>query len=84
MPKRNVEKPDDILTAEYEYIGHTVFQANEDRSQKEFDRSNSSLQLLVGVVSLIGLVALAVWLAKRTHRYLNLSLGRAIVGKFSA
>ena len=48
-----------------------IVKANEDRAQKEFDRSNSSLQLLVGVVSLIGLVALAVWLAKRTHRYLN-------------
>jgi len=55
-----------------------IVKANEDRSQKEFDRSNSSLQLLVGVVSLIGLVALAVWLAKRTHRYLNLSLTGAI------
>ena len=55
-----------------------IVKANEDRSQKEFDRSNSSLQLLVGVLSLIGLVALAVWLAKRTHRYLNLSLTGAI------
>jgi hypothetical protein len=25
--------PDDLLTAEYEYIAHTVFQANEDRSR---------------------------------------------------
>ncbi|GGM94975.1 hypothetical protein GCM10009721_21580 [Terrabacter tumescens] len=55
-----------------------VVKANEDRSSKEFDRSNSSLQLLVGVLSLIGLVALAVWLAKRTHRYLNPSLTGAI------
>ena len=55
-----------------------VVQTNEDRSQKEFDRSNSSLQLLVGVAALIGLVALAVWLARRTHRYLNPSLTGAI------
>ncbi|GAA2490855.1 hypothetical protein [Terrabacter carboxydivorans] len=55
-----------------------VVKANEQRSQKEFDRSNSSLQLLVGVVSLIGLVAIAVWLARRTHRYLNASLTGAI------
>ena len=55
-----------------------IVKANEDRSRKEFDRSNSSLQLLVGVVSLIGLVALAVWLARRTHRYLNRSLSGAI------
>lgn len=56
-----------------------IVKANEDRSQKEFDRSNSSLQLLVGVASLLGLGALAVWLAKRTHRYLNPSLTGAIV-----
>lgn len=55
-----------------------IVAANEDRSRTEFDRSNSSLQLLVGVVSLIGLVALAVWLARRTHRYLNRSLSGAI------
>ncbi|MFM6850195.1 MAG: hypothetical protein ACKOVB_13960 [Terrabacter sp.] len=56
-----------------------IVKANEERSRKEFDRSNSSLQLLVGVVSIIGLVALAVWLARRTHRYLNRSLTGAIV-----
>jgi hypothetical protein len=65
-----------------------IVRANEDRSQKEFDRSNSSLQLLVGVVSLLGLLALAVWLARRTHRYLNPSLTGAIalllVGLFVA
>lgn len=59
-------------------IVERVVQANEDRSAKEFDRSNSRLQLLVGVVSLLGLVALAVWLARRTHRYLNPSLTGAI------
>ena len=56
-----------------------VVKANEERSRKEFDRSNSSWQLLVGVVALVGLVALAVWLARRTHRYLNRSLTGAIV-----
>ena len=56
-----------------------VVKANEQRSKAEFDRSDSSLQLLVGVVSLLGLLALAVWLAKRTHRYLNPSLTGAIV-----
>ena len=55
-----------------------VVQANEERSSKEFDRSDSRLQLLVGVVALAGLVALAVWLARRTHRYLNPSLTGAI------
>jgi len=36
MPKPKSDlalKPDDILTAEYEYIARTVFQANEDRSR---------------------------------------------------
>ena len=56
-----------------------IVSANEDRANKEFDRSNSSWQLLVGLVSLIALVLIAVWLAKRTHRYLNLSLSSAIV-----
>ena len=55
-----------------------VVAANEERATMEFERSNSSVQLLVGVVSLIGLVALAVWLARRTHRYLNPSLTGAI------
>ena len=55
-----------------------VVESNEGRSQAEFDRSNSSLQLLVGVAALLGLAALAVWLAKRTHRYLNPSLTGAI------
>jgi hypothetical protein len=55
-----------------------VVKANEERARMEFERSNSTVQLLIGVVSLIGLVALAVWLAKRTHRYLNPSLTGAI------
>jgi len=59
-------------------IVEQVVKANEDRSSKEFDRSDSTLQLLVGVVALLGLVALAVWLARRTHRYLNPSLTGAI------
>jgi hypothetical protein len=56
-----------------------IVTTNEQRSKQEFNRSNSSLQLLVGVVSLLGLGALAVWLAQRTHRYLNPSLTGAIV-----
>ncbi|WP_076260211.1 hypothetical protein [Intrasporangium flavum] len=60
-------------------IVEAVVSANEQRASAEFDRSNSSLQLLVGLVSLIALVLIAVWLAKRTHRYLNPSLSAAIV-----
>ena len=46
-----------------------VVSANEERAQAEFDRSNSSLQLAFGVVALIALIAVAVWLARRTHRW---------------
>ena len=56
-----------------------VVSANEQRAREEFDRSNSSLQLAVGLLALIGLVAIAVWLARRTHRYLNARLTGAVV-----
>ena len=56
-----------------------VVSANEERAQAEFDRSNSSLQLAFGVVALIALLAVAVWLARRTHRYVNVSLTAGIV-----
>ncbi len=51
-----------------------IVSTNEDRAQKEFKRSDSSIQLFVGVAALIILVLIAVWLARRTHRYLNRSL----------
>ena len=51
-----------------------IVEANEARAQKEFDRSNSSLQLVAGVAALIILVLIAVWLARRTRRYTNPSL----------
>ena len=60
-------------------IIEAVVAANEGRAEAEFDRSNSSLQLFAGLVSLLGLLAVAVWLARRTHRYLNASLTAAIV-----
>ena len=60
-------------------IVEEIVKANEGRARDEFSRSNSSLQLLVGVVALIGLGAIAVWLARRTHRYVNPSLTGAVV-----
>lgn len=51
-----------------------IVKTNEARAQKEFDRSNSSIQLLAGVAALIILALIAIWLARRTHRYLNPSL----------
>ena len=56
-----------------------IVTTNEARAQKEFDRSNSSIQLLAGVAALIVLVLIAVWLARRTHRYLNPSLTGGVV-----
>ena len=56
-----------------------VVAANEQRAQAEFDRSNSSLQLAFGVLALIALIGVAIWLARRTHRYLNVSLTAGIV-----
>jgi hypothetical protein len=55
-----------------------VVSANEARADDEFGRSTAVLQLAIGLLALIGLVAIAVWLAKRTHRYLNVSLTAAV------
>ena len=56
-----------------------VVDTNKQRASDEFDRSNSSLQLAIGLVALLALVGVAVWLARRTHRYLNVSLTAGIV-----
>ncbi|WP_347354000.1 hypothetical protein [Intrasporangium sp.] len=56
-----------------------VVQANEGRARAEFDRADSSGLLLVGVAAVLVLVGVAVWLARRTHRYLNVPLSVAIV-----
>jgi hypothetical protein len=65
-----------------------IVQTNEARAQKEFDRSNSSVQLLAGILALIILALIAIWLARRTHRYLNPSLtggvALLVVGLFVA
>lgn len=53
--------------------------ANEGRARAEFARADSTLQLLVGVAALLVLVAVGVWLARRTHRYLNAPLTGAVL-----
>jgi hypothetical protein len=67
---------------------NAIVTANEARSQAEFDRADSSVWLLFGVVAVIGLVLVAVWLARRTHRYLNgpftLAIALVAVGLFLA
>jgi hypothetical protein len=65
-----------------------VVKANETRAQDEFARSDSSVQLFVGVAALLVLIFIAVWLARRTHRYLNpsVTLGAVllVIGLFVA
>ncbi|MDN5795914.1 MAG: hypothetical protein L0H79_09215 [Intrasporangium sp.] len=56
-----------------------IVKSNEGRAQAEFDRADSSGLLLVGVGSVLVLLGIAVWLARRTHRYLNAPLSVAIV-----
>lgn len=56
-----------------------VVTANEQRAKAEFDRSNSTLRLVAGVVALLVLIWVALWLARLTHRYLNLSLTAGVV-----
>ncbi|EWT03640.1 hypothetical protein N865_09350 [Intrasporangium oryzae NRRL B-24470] len=56
-----------------------IVASNEQRAKDEFARAGSTTLLLVGLVSLLVLAGVAVWLARRTHRYLNVSLTGAIV-----
>jgi hypothetical protein len=62
-----------------------VASANTERAEAEFTRAGNALVLVVvGVLSLAGLVLVAVWLARRTHRYLNVPLTAGIVAVFVA
>ncbi|NTW41942.1 MAG: hypothetical protein HGA44_19020, partial [Cellulomonadaceae bacterium] len=55
-------------------------QANEDRATAEFAAARGSWLLVVaaGVLALVALVVASVWLARRTHRYLNLPVVAAV------
>jgi hypothetical protein len=55
-----------------------VVTANEKRSSAEFSHSSSVVLLVLGALALAVLVYVAVWLARRTHRYLNRSLTGAV------
>jgi hypothetical protein len=59
-------------------IIQAITTANEGRAQAEFDRSDSTAQLLIGVACILALVGIALWLARRTHRYLNGPLTAAV------
>lgn len=59
-------------------IVQLVTTANEGRSTAEFDRADPSEQLLLGAAALLGLIGIALWLARTTHRYLNGALTGAL------
>lgn len=60
-------------------IVQAVTQANEGRAEAEFGRADSTLQLFLGIAAIMVLLGVALWLARRTHRYLNGPLTGAIV-----
>ena len=58
-------------------ILNVITKANEHRATAEFDRAGSRWQLIVGALAIAVIAAVAVWLARRTHRYFNVSLSGA-------
>lgn len=76
---RYLTEASSLLRASAIPVVSQVVSTNEARAQAEFDRSDSRLQLLIGVAALAVLVSIAVWLAKRTHRYLNRPLTLGVV-----
>lgn len=60
-------------------IVQAVTEANEGRAETEFGRADSTLQLFLGIAAIMVLLGVALWLARRTHRYLNGPLAGAIV-----
>ncbi len=62
------------LRADAMPIIRQITATNEERAKREFGRSGGVLLLFVAVVALIVLGTIAIWMARRTHRYLNRSL----------
>jgi len=61
-------------------IVEALRKANTDRANTEFSASRSRPALfLVGVAALLVSVLVMVWLARRTHRYLNVSMGIGVL-----
>ncbi len=60
---------------------NALVQANENRVSTEFDGvgSGNAWLLIAGLITLIVLVLGLIWLAKRTHRYLNFPITAAAV-----
>ncbi len=60
-------------------LAAAVADANAERARGEFDGAGNGVLLVgVGVLSLLVLGAVAVWLARRTHRYVNVPLTAGI------
>lgn len=59
-------------------VVNAVVAENESRADREFDGAGSTTPLVIGVLALAVLLGVAVWLARRTHRYLNGSLSAGI------
>ncbi|HET8594187.1 MAG TPA: hypothetical protein VFM07_03000, partial [Intrasporangium sp.] len=56
-----------------------IVTANENRAKAEFGRADSTNLLFVGVAAVVAIIGVGVWLARRTHRYLNAPLTIAVV-----
>ncbi len=60
-------------------IVDALAKANTERARSEFTGAGNALVLVgVGVLSLVVLALVAVWLARRTHRYINVPLTAGI------
>lgn len=68
------------LRAEILPIVAELAKANQQRADQELGAGLAGIiPIVVGVLTLIVLAAIALWLAKKTHRYLNLPLTGAIL-----
>ncbi|GAA1793227.1 hypothetical protein [Nostocoides veronense] len=68
------------LRAEGLPIANAIAEANQTRADQELKLSGySGLVVGVGVLTLGVLAAIAIWLARRTHRYLNVPLSAALL-----
>jgi hypothetical protein len=66
----------DSLRSETLPIVQALITANTGRANAEFDAASSLWRILLpGLLALAVLVLVMVWLARRTHRYLNASIG---------
>lgn len=69
----------DGLRADAEPILQALLQANTQRARDEFGAAGTVLPMwIVGLATVLVLVLVSIWLARRTHRYLNVGLSAAV------